>query len=80
MKMAINDFALFVGQLFLGVGGICLALALVGMIGWAAGMAWIMFSDTFRDICKAESMIFEYRKNRTEFMAWKGLKDLEDGK
>lgn len=75
----VNEFALLVGQLIVGLGGACFAVAIVGFLGWLAGMTWIMFSDTFRNICKAESLIFEYRKNRTEFMAWKGIKELEDG-
>ena len=76
----VNEFALFVGQVVVCLGGACLGLAIIGFIGWLAGMAWILFSDNFRNICKAESLIFEYRKNRTEFMAWKGLKEIEDGK
>ena len=68
------------GQLVVGVGGGCLAVAIIGMLGYLAAQAWILFSNTFRNICRAESLIFEYRKYRTEFMAWKGLKELEDGK
>ena len=78
--MAIDVFALWLGRIVLGLGGVLIAIAVVGFLGWLAGFAWIMFSDQFRHICKAESLIFEYRKNRTEFMAWKGIRELEDGK
>lgn len=32
--------------------------------------AWVAFSNRFRDICKAESLIFEYRKYREQFLEW----------
>lgn len=71
---------LIIGKIVLGLGGSLAAMAIVGFLAWLASFAWIAFSDKFRGICRAESLIFEYRRNRTEFMAWKGLKELEDGK
>lgn len=78
--MAMNDVAFWIGVSVLGVGGVLLALFIIGLLAYFASAVWVVFSDNFRNICKAESLISEYRKNRTEFMAWKGLKEMEDGK
>ena len=69
-----NDIYLFIGKLICGLGGGVLALALLGLIGYLCCEAWIAASNRFRDICKAESLIFEYRKNRNDFMYWKHMK------
>lgn len=79
--MAINNVACWIGTVVLCLGGSLLAFCIIGLLAWLASAIWVAFSDKFRRICKAESLIFEYRKNRTEFMAWKGLKEMrEDGK
>ena len=79
--MVINDVALCMGAILMALGGSLLAIGVIGLLAYLASAAWVVFSEKFRDICKAESLIFEYRKNRTEFMAWKGLKEMqEDGK
>ena len=41
----------------------------VGMFFIAIG--GIAASNRFRDICKAESLIFEYRRERKEYLWWK---------
>ena len=79
--MAINNVACWIGTIVLCLGGALLALCIIGLLAYFTSAAWVVFSERFRSICKAESLIFEYRKNRTEFMAWKGLKEMqEDGK
>ena len=77
--MTIDNIAYWVGVITVGFGGAFLALGIIGLLLYFACAVWVAFSDRFRDICKAESLIREYRKNRTEFMAWKGLKEIEDG-
>lgn len=72
-----DNIALAIGKIVMVVGGGTIAVGIIGFIGWLAGLAWVLFSETFRDICKAESLIFDYRKNREEFMAWKAVKDGE---
>lgn len=72
-----NDFYMFVGQILCGLGGGLLCLCVVGILLWFTCELWIWVSDRFRDICKAESLIFEYRKNRHEFMVWKHTKDFD---
>lgn len=79
--MAMNDIAFWIGTVVMGIGGVLLAICIIGLLAYFASAAWVVFSERFRSICKAESLIFEYRRNRTEFMAWKGLKEMqEDGK
>ena len=66
-----NSIALWLGTILMGAGGALLVLALIFFIGWLVCVAWIAFSERFRGICKAESLIFEYRKNREKFLEWK---------
>lgn len=66
-----KSIALWLGTILMGTGGALLVMALIFFIGWLVCIAWIAFSDRFRAICKAESLIFEYRKNREKFLEWK---------
>lgn len=59
----------------LGAGLLCLAI--VGFFGWLACCAWADFSNKFRSVCKAESLIYEYRKYREQFFAWLKLSEEE---
>ena len=72
------EIAQGLGMTLMAFGGILIAAVILLFLGWLVQVAWIAFSDTFRAICKAESMIFEYRKNREEFLKWK--EGAEDGK
>ena len=65
-----NDIYLLLGKIICGLGGGMLALAILALLVNVACILWIDASQSFRDICKAESMIFEYRKNRNDFMYW----------
>lgn len=53
------------------MGGGLLALTIVGLATWFACWVWIKTSSRFRGICKAESLIYEYKNNRDDFMYWK---------
>lgn len=66
-----DNIALGVGMVVLTLGGILLAACIICFIGWLLTMVWVAFSENFRAICKAESLILEYRKNRDEFLKWK---------
>lgn len=72
------DYYNAVGMIVCGLGGGFLALVILALLLQLVCCAWVAFSDKFRDICKAESLIFEYRKNRHEFMVWKHTKDGDD--
>ena len=59
------------------VGGVLLCACILCLLGLGLNCAWIAYSESFRDICKAESLIKEYRKNREKYMEWK--RKVEDG-
>lgn len=63
-----------VGAIVCGIGGGLLCISVVGFLAWAVSCSWVLFSNQFRAICKAESMIFEYRKYREQFLAWMKIK------
>ena len=62
-----------IGEVFLYAGGTILVLFVLSLFGQVAGIAWIVASNKWRDICKAESLIHEYRRNRKDYMKWKEL-------
>mgnify|MGYP001141416814 FL=1 len=72
-----DNFATFLGKGFLVVGGIGIAVLLLALLVWLAGVAWIAASERWRDICKAESLIHEYRREREEYLQWKKQKQAE---
>lgn len=61
---------LVVGEMFCTVGGIAIALFLIALFLEIALESWRLFSGKFRIVFKAESLIFEYKKNRKEFLRW----------
>lgn len=60
-----------VGYVVCGIGGILVGVFLLSFAGGIACMGWIALSEKFRDVCRGESLIFEYRKNRQMFLLWK---------
>lgn len=62
--------ALLAGTVLFCLGGsFMFGLIIAGLFRLMCN-AWIGASNRFRDICKAESLIFEYRKNREMFLRW----------
>lgn len=55
--------------IIIGGGSILASLLLAGLFLLMCE-AWILTSNCFRDICKAESLIHEYRRNREKFLEW----------
>ena len=66
----INTLSLSIGYTFMVIGGTFLSIFLIATIASIACFAWIHASNRFRDICKAESLIHEYRRNREKFLEW----------
>ena len=66
----LDQLVWWLGYAFVIIGGVELVFLLLAVIGLAACKAWISASNKFRDICKAESLIHEYRRNREEFLRW----------
>lgn len=72
----IDKVMMSVGVFSLLVGGALLLGAALALFAWIAGSAWIAVSNKWRRICRAVSLIFEYRENREKFIEWK--KEQED--
>ncbi len=66
-----------IGIIVCGLGGGLLCVAIVWFLGWLVCCAWAAFSNKFRAVCKAESLIFEYRKYHEQFLAWLKLSEEE---
>ena len=75
--MGMDRLALTLGNFLIVVGGGTALVGIIGLVGWLASVAWVLFSCTFRKILTAEILIVEFRKNREEFMAWKAVKEGE---
>lgn len=56
---------------------IALGLGLIAYLGYWMAIAWIKTSNAWRNILKAESLIYEYKQNRDEYLEWK--ETLKDG-
>lgn len=75
------EIATWLGGFIMVSGGILLTVALLALLGWLVCQAWRAFSNMFRAVCRAESLIHEYRRNLPEFLIWKSEKEraYEDG-
>ena len=78
MTACIDSVMINIGAFFMIAGGAFLVAAVVGIVAYIAVIIWISASNKFRSICKAESLIFEYRRNREELLEWKGEQDGKD--
>lgn len=67
----IDKVMMSIGAFFLLVGGALLLASVLVLFAWIIGSAWIATSNKWRRICQAESLIFEYRKNRDMYLEWK---------
>lgn len=66
-----------IGIIVCGLGGGLLCVAIVWFLGWLVCCVWAAFSNKFRAVCKAESLIFGYRKYHEQFFAWLKLSEEE---
>lgn len=60
-----------IGASIMIVGGAALAAAVLGLAIYFAGLAWVSASNKWRDILRAESLIYEYRMNREAYIEWR---------
>lgn len=67
----IDKVMMNIGALFLILGGLFLFVAVLIFIAYLVACLWIATSNKWRRICQAESLIFEYRKNRKKFLEWR---------
>lgn len=70
MTEAVDSVMINIGAFFAIAGGIIMMLFVVGMVGYLVALLWISACNKWRAICRAESLIFEYRKNRKDFLRW----------
>lgn len=70
MTEAVDSVMMNIGAFFTIAGGIIMMLFVVGMVGYLVALLWISACNKWRAICRAESLIFEYRKNRKDFLQW----------
>lgn len=75
MFESIDNVMMNIGAFFVIAGGLLLTAGVFGLALNVVANVWISFSNKFRRICKAESLIFEYRKNRDTFLRWKEEND-----
>lgn len=50
---------------------IIIALIIIGALIYYAGYLWVMAACRWRKIFKAETLVFEYKKDREEYRRWK---------
>ena len=58
-------------------GGIAVALTILWLVFQLCCEAWMAASERFRNVLGGESMIWEYKKNRKEFLEWREIKNRE---
>lgn len=75
MTEAVDGVMMNIGAFFAIAGGIIMMLFVVGMVGYLVALLWISACNKWRAICRAESLIFEYRKNRKDFLRWMSKAD-----
>ena len=54
---------------------IVLGLLLLAFLTYLMAIVWIRVSNAWRRILRAESLIYEYKQNRDEYLAWKETLD-----
>ena len=67
----IDNVMVNIGAAFMIVGGVALVAIVLSLVIYAAGWAWVAASDKWRDILRAESLIYEYRMNRDAYIKWR---------
>ena len=68
----IDSVMVNIGASFMLIGGVALVAIVLGLAVYAAGLAWVAASNKWRDILRAESLIYEYRMNRKAYIEWRG--------
>ena len=64
-----EKLSITLGHIFLVVGGPIVLAMCIAVLVWLGAMLWAGASNRFRDICKAESLIHEYRHERDTYLA-----------
>lgn len=75
MMELIDAVMMNVGAFVLIAGGLLLLAALTGLVVYLVGQIWTETSKRLRAILRVESLIYEYKRNREEFLRWKEEQD-----
>lgn len=70
-----DTVCLCIGYVLCGLGGATLLITILGGVFYLAAVVWYGVSVRWRGVWKAESLVYEYHKNRVQFLAWKHLKE-----
>lgn len=65
-----DQIAMCVGYLVIAFAFLTLIFWLLCGVGYLICLTWEAFSEEFRSICRAESLILEYKKYQKEFQRW----------
>lgn len=65
-----------IGMIVCVVGGGALGLFILGLLLGLACEVWVLASGKFRGVLRGESLIYEYKKNREQFLKWKQEQDI----
>ena len=71
MMSGFETTAELIGKAFMCVGGVISAVFALGLAAEIAAEVWIAASNKWRSILEAESLIYEYRKNRKDYLLWR---------
>ena len=66
----LDKFALVIGYAVITVGGFTLLGITSAFFIEIACELWVLASTKFRAVWKAESLVYEYNKNREKFLEW----------
>ena len=66
-----TEIACVIGAVFMLACAAVIVAVLAGLAWDYLGTLWIDASNKWRNICKTESLIHEYRRERKEYIAWK---------
>lgn len=66
-----NEIVYGIGIIVTVLGGLLACGIVICLLGELFCLVWVSFSVKFRDICKEESLILDYRKNREKFLEWR---------
>lgn len=67
----VENIARNIGYAFFCLGGIALFSVTVAFMVRFVLEIWFLVSTKFRAVWKVESLIFEYNKNRENFLEWR---------
>nr|DAK62602.1 MAG TPA: hypothetical protein [Caudoviricetes sp.] len=66
----INALSLSIGYALMAIGGFALFVIMSAFFIEIACELWVLANTKLRAVWKAESLVYEYNKNREKFLEW----------